>query len=182
MKNNPLKKALDELDSLLSIKKLDLEIIICGAYAIQLLGFERGTHTLDVDTLNKITNPKVLDAIREVAVKTGLNPNWLNDQASTVSVPEGLLKRVKKIGTWNSINALVVDRTDLIKMKASAFSIRREETSKDWEDLQLLSPTKKEIEEAITFLKKHNSPPAGSDQKDTNNFKETIDDLRNIAE
>ena len=43
MNNNLLHKALDELDSALAKKKLELDILICGAFAIQILGFKRGT-------------------------------------------------------------------------------------------------------------------------------------------
>lgn len=181
MLHNPLKEALDELDSALSLKKLSLEIVICGAFAIQLLGFNRGLQTLDVDTITKISNPDVLDLIEEIGLRKGLSSNWLNDQASSVIAPKGLLKRALKIDDWTSINAFVIDRTDLIKMKASAFSIRREETSKDWDDLILLSPTKEEMAAAIEFLTNSNFPPKNASKADLKNFKETIDDLLSIV-
>ena len=181
MNNNLLHKALDELDSALAKKKLELDILICGAFAIQILGFKRGTYTLDVDTVIKINNPETLDLIAKVGKNHGLSPNWLNDQASTVSAPEGLFERAKKIKRWSTINASVIDRVDLIKMKASAFSIRREETSKDWDDLKLLSPNTDEIQAAIKFLRESNSPPKNASSNDLSNFRETICDLKSLV-
>lgn len=88
-----LDQALDLLDKKLDQKSLELEIIICGAYAIQLIGIQRSEYTLDVDTLKKIQSPKVLEAITEVGNVLGLSPHWLNDQASTVSIPKGTIER-----------------------------------------------------------------------------------------
>lgn len=181
MNNNPLSKALDELDAVLAEHKLTLDLLICGAFAIQILGYDRNLHTLDVDTVMKIHDPQILNLIAKVGANHGLSSNWLNDQASSVDAPEGLIQRAKKLNRWSSINALIIDRTDLIKMKASAFSIRREETSKDWEDLKLLTPTKEEIESAINFLKKSNSPPSNASKDDLNNFQETLNDLRSLV-
>jgi len=181
MKDNPLSNALDALDSVLAQQKLKLDILICGAFALQILGFDRGVHTLDVDTVMKIDDPKVLNLIAEIGKQYGLSSNWLNDQAASVTTPEDIFERAKKLDQWSSINAFVIDRVDLIKMKTSAFSIRREETSKDWDDLKLLSPTKQEIEAAIGFLRKFNAPPKNASKADIDNYKETIHDLRNLV-
>lgn len=153
MKAGLLDLALNELDAVLTEQKLVLDILICGAFAIQFLGYSRSLHTLDVDSVTEINDPEVLKLIAKVGAKYGLSSNWLNDQAASVVVPKGIMARAAKIKRWVAINAFVVHRGDLIKMKASAFSIRREETSKDWEDLKLLAPTKEEIEAAIDFLK-----------------------------
>lgn len=66
-------------------------------------------------------------------------------------------------------------------MKVSAFSIRRDHTNKDWEDLLLLNPSKAEINDAIDFVKGINSPPTGATQKILKEFEETIRDLKSIA-
>lgn len=181
MDNNTLEQALDELDSTLGEHQLTLDILICGAFAIQLLGYNRSLHTLDVDTVMEIKSTQILDLISKVGAKHGLSSNWLNDQAASVKAPEGLFQRAQKLDRWSALNAFVIDRVDLIKMKASAFSIRREETSKDWEDLKLLNPTKQEIEEAIDFLNASNSPPENASSDDINNFKETLHDLRSLV-
>lgn len=180
MNNNKLLLALDELDKHLSSKTLSLEIVICGAFAIQLHGFTRGLFTYDIDTIKKINSAELLAAIAAIGDQLGLGPYWLNDQASTVSVPDGIFERAKPIGEWKSIHALLIDRADLIKMKASAFSIRREETVKDWEDLVLMKPTKQEIQSAISFLKETNAPPSGASRQIVREFEETINDLKKL--
>lgn len=82
---------------------------------------------------------------------------------------------------WKSIKASLISREDLIKMKVSAFSIRRDHTNKDWEDLILLLPTKAEIESAIEFINESNSPEKNASAKILNEFEETLNDLRKIA-
>ena len=74
-----------------------------------------------------------------------------------------------------------MSREDLIKMKASTFSIRRDQTNKDWEDLLLLKSTKKEIEEAIAFIKEVNSPPKNATKQILNDFQETLHDLKKVT-
>lgn len=180
MNNDKLVLALDELDKYLTAKALKLEIVICGAFAIQLHGFMRGLFTQDIDTIRKIDSTELITAIAVVGTKLGLGSRWLNDQASTVSIPKGAFERARPIGKWNSILAFLIDRVDLIKMKASAFSIRREETIKDWEDLVLMNPTKEEIQSAIEFLKQTNSPPDGASRLIIQEFEETIDDLKRL--
>ncbi len=182
MDENELLKALNELDQLLFEKQLSLNILICGAFAIQLHGFSRSNHTLDVDTLIPIDQAEVLEAIEQIGKKFGLGKRWLNDQVTTVSAPPKVLERATSLSNWKSINAYLVARIDLIKLKASAFSIRREHTIKDWEDLVLLKPTAPEIKAAIDFLKMTNSPPEGASKSDFNNFRNTIDDLKKLAQ
>ena len=123
-----------------------------------------------------------------------LTQNWLNDQAATVSLPKGILARASPIQKWKSIKASTVSRNDLIKMKASAFSIRRDQTNKDWEDLVLLKPTPEEIaeaimlmqptaaeiNEAILFIKESNFPPLDASKQILNEFEESLRDLRKI--
>ena len=178
--NNQLFKALDELDICLKEKFLQVDIFICGAFAIQLLGYTRALHTQDVDTLKEIDSEDILSTIKEVGEKLGLGPRWLNDQASTVSLPDGIFRRAKPLTHWSAIKAHLIDRSDLIKLKASAFSIRRDLTSKDWEDLVLLDPSRSEIEAAILFVAEVSSPPPGATKKSLEDFEETIDELRKI--
>ena len=54
-------------------------------------------------------------------------------------------------------------------------------TNKDWEDLILLQPTKEEIESAIEFIKESNAPTKNLSVKILNEFEETLNDLRKIA-
>ncbi len=173
-------RALNELDDLLSSLSLQLKIVICGAYAIQLHGFTRNLYTQDIDSLTRLDSPMILEAIQQIGKKLGLGSRWLNDQASTVSIPDGTLERAKPLDRWKAIQASLIDRSDLVKMKVSAFSIRREETTKDWEDLELLKPTKQELDAAIDFLRLTNSPPPNASRKLKYEFEETINDLKKL--
>ncbi len=179
--NDLLKNALTQLDQELTKRDLDTNIVICGAYAIYLLGYSRSEHTLDIDSIIELSSSEVKHLIKDIGRKLSLGPHWLNDQASTVSLPAGILARATPLTHWKSINASVICRTDLIKMKASAFSIRRDQTTKDWEDLVLLEPTNHEISEAIAFIKENNSPPSNANKKIFADFEETLRDLKKIA-
>lgn len=173
--------ALTHLDEELTRRSLTIEIVICGAYALHLHGYLRSEHTLDIDSITALSSAEIQRLIETIGQKLGLGPQWLNDQASTVSLPNGVLSRAIPIKHWKSIKASLVSRIDLIKMKASAFSIRRDQTNKDWEDLVLLKPTSREIDEAIEFIKESNSPPANASKKILADFEETLHDLKKIA-
>jgi hypothetical protein len=179
MDQTKLALALDQLDRELLRRSLKLTIVICGAYAIHLHGFNRGIYTQDVDSLTKLESPEIMEIIGQVGKSLGIGPRWLNDQASSVPIPQGALERAKPLSRWRAIQASLLERIDLVKMKASAFSIRREETLKDWEDLKLLSPSPEEIEAAIDFLRETNSPPDSS-RKIQDEFEETINDLKRL--
>ena len=49
--NDILATALTELDVELTNRNLNIEIVICGAYALHLFGYSRSEHTLDVDSI-----------------------------------------------------------------------------------------------------------------------------------
>ena len=59
MADDKLFEALNKLDQLLKTKALEIEIVICGAYAIKLLGYVQNTFTLDVDSLPTLTVQKM---------------------------------------------------------------------------------------------------------------------------
>ncbi len=179
--NDILAIALTKLDEELKNKNLNIEIVICGAYALHLFGYSRSEHTLDVDSITQLHSNEIKHIIENIGNNLGIGPRWLNDQASTVSLPKGILSRAIPIERWNSIKASLVSREDLIKMKASAFSIRRDHTNKDWEDLVLLNPTKEEIESAIGFIKESNAPSEILSAKILKEFEETLNDLRKIT-
>ncbi len=134
-----------------------------------------------MDSIKQLNSSEIKLLIEKVGNELGISPHWLNDQASTVSLPIGILSRAQPLNIWNSIKASLVCREDLIKMKASAFAARRDYTNKDWEDLLLLSPTNLEIENAIEFIKQVNAPASQMSQKFLNEFKETLNDLKKIS-
>ncbi len=77
-----LSAALAQLDQELAKRKLTIHIVICGAYAIHLLGYSRAEYTLDVDSITELNSNEVKQIIKEVGQKLGLGPHWLNEQAS----------------------------------------------------------------------------------------------------
>lgn len=85
--DDTLGAALTLLDQELKKRNLTVEIVICGAYAIHLLGYTRWEHTLDVDSITKLVPAEIKQLIQAVGQNLGLGPRWLNDQASTVTVP-----------------------------------------------------------------------------------------------
>lgn len=176
-----LTRALDLLDFELQKKRLKIEIVICGAYAIHLLGYNRSEHTLDIDSLLELSSPEVIQIINDIGSRLSISSHWLNDQAASVPIPIGAISRASLIPKWTSIKAYITAREDLIKMKASAFSIRRDHTNKDWEDLLLLNPSQQEIDDAIAFVKEVNSPPPRVKQKLLKEFEETINDLKSLT-
>lgn len=174
-------EALDRLNQKLKDAGIRIEIVVCGAVAIELLGYSLERPTDDMDSMIEISRADVLELIAEVGLEYGLGERWLNDQASTVSFPRGTLERAKPTGNWSHIDARVVDRIDLIATKASAFATRRDFTPKDFDDLVLLKPTVDEMEHAIQFLQSTQPPPQGAPKRVIEEFQETIDDLRKIA-
>ncbi len=96
-----------------------------------------------------------------------------------LSVPDGFLSRLSRVTLGSHIIALVPCRQDLISLKSAAFMIRGGEDPKDYSDLQTLQPSKSEIEEAIQFVRRTNSPPHLRFYPD---FEEMIGRLRGIAE
>lgn len=178
--NLDLLKALDKLDLVLSQNKLTLEIVICGAFAVQLHGFTRDEQSYDVDSLREI--PKdMAKLIADIGAESGLQPKWLNDQASDVAIPDGAFKRATPVGSWKSIRASLVSRQDLISLKVSAFFIRRDVTEKDLGDLKIMKPSAEEIEKATEFVRVTNSPPKGAPKKSFDEFNESVEDVRKLT-
>jgi hypothetical protein len=169
--------ALKDLDVWAGRRQIKLEIIIIGAFALYLNGLEfRATN--DIDTLTELEDELLLQAIEEIAQKHGLNGNWLNDQACGLSVPDGFVSRLSRRALGSNIVALVPSRQDLISLKSAAFMIRGGDDPKDYTDLMTLQPTQYEIDEAIRFVRKTNTPPKPRFYPD---FEEMIERLRGLV-
>ncbi len=170
--------ALKDLDTWAGHQQVQVEIIIIGAFALYLHGLElRATN--DIDTLTELKDERLLKAIEEIAQKHGLNENWLNDQACGLSVPDGFYLRLQRIALGTCIAGLLPSRQDLISLKSAAFMIRGGEDPKDYTDLQALQPDQNEIDEAIRFVRKTNTPPQPRFYPD---FEEMIGRLRELVQ
>lgn len=178
-----LGEALNELNALLKKNHLRIEIIICGAYALEMFGLSPDRKTLDVDSAKEIPS-NIDELINEVAAKLNLTRSegelWLNDKASRVALPSKLVERATTINRWSNIDAKLIDRRDFISMKVSAFFSRRDVTLKDLEDLKILKPSNEEILEALAFVKSHNSPPTGASKKIIAEFMESENDIKKL--
>ena len=136
---DPLKSGLNELNKWLARKDLTLSIVIIGAYALVLKKLPRSETTQDIDTVVRI-DENILHQIGVIAESLGLPYRWLNDQASNITLPKGLIERAEPNNQWSNIKLKVATRKDLIILKASAFVYRRDIDDKDYHDLLLLNP------------------------------------------
>jgi hypothetical protein len=98
-----LSTALAQLDNELTKRNLSIDIVICGAYAIHLLGYSRAEYTLDVDSVTELNSAEAKQLIEAVGKTLGLRPDWLNDQASTVSLPQGLHPEQRPFSTGSPL-------------------------------------------------------------------------------
>lgn len=71
--------ALTQLDQELTQRNLKTEIVICGAYAIHLLGYTRSEHTLDVDSITELNSNEIKQIVEAIGQKLGLGSHRLND-------------------------------------------------------------------------------------------------------
>lgn len=148
--NNRLMNALDELNKRLKVRKISLKVLICGAFAIELHGFQRIEETVDIDTHEKI-NKVITQLIKEIAVEMNLKEKWLNSQVSDIPLPNGHAGRLMEIRRWSNIETLVLSIEDLVCMKVYAWYTRGNETTKDYEDLLAMNATKNNIEMGISY-------------------------------
>lgn len=147
---------LNELNDWLKGTKLELELIIIGAYAVHLHGITARA-TMDVDTLKAIKNTSIQKKIDEIGEKYGLD-SWLNNQAEGLILPDNFFKHTLKSNKFSNINIQYSSRADLISLKVAAFYYRHETELKDLDDLKLLKPTNDEFSNAKNFLKTKHLP------------------------
>lgn len=176
-----LLSAMAELDKYLQLKNRQIDLFVVGGFALELTGIRRNNRTEDVDSA-KCIDEDIKSEIKNIAGRLRLKSDWLNDAASTVEMPEGILDRAEEYdGGWKNIKFKMICRQDLITTKASAFLTRRDVSNKDYEDLEDLQPTSKEIEVAISFLIGSGHNPVGLGKKFEDDFRESIDDLRRLS-
>jgi hypothetical protein len=148
--NNKLINALDELNSNLKARRQSIELIVCGAFAIELHGFKRRDETHDIDTHSNLDD--VQELINKVASDLGLENNWLNNQVSDIQLPKNAHSRLKTVSTWSHIEVKYLSVEDLIQMKIGAWLNRGHITEKDYTDLVVMKATKNQIQQGIEFV------------------------------
>lgn len=170
---NELEKCLEDLNQWLAEHELTIQIAIIGRYAFYLSGFHQ-VATLDIDSVTEIEE-RVYEKILEIGKRRGMKPDWLNDNAETLPLPDGFKDRLIETKQFSNINMKYAARIDLISLKAAAYISRGEDDPKDFQDLLLLAPTNTEIESSINYIRKHFSPPADRFNED---FEERLNELR----
>jgi uncharacterized protein YhdP len=83
--NHQLEYCLKELNEELLKRSISIEMIIIGAYALQLHQIDIGRETRDLDNVTSLTD-EVLNIIDEIAIRTG-NIDWYDKGAVSITLP-----------------------------------------------------------------------------------------------
>ena len=171
------KLGLAELDLELGKRDIQMKLVVIGAFALQLLNIS-GEYTADIDSVEPFDNLKVQDLIIAIAKKFNLKEDWINDNASSLDLPDGFYDRITPLTIYKNIHLFIPARLDLISLKARAYLHRGEIDKKDYEDLKRLKPTKSEIAIAIAFVRKTSTPPEPDFFPD---FEDVLKEIENVA-
>lgn len=165
MDSTTLKEALEVLGSYLSDKGLKYELAAIGGGALLLLGrIIRPTKDLDIVALmdrNKLISAHplptpLLQAIKEVGSALKLPDDWVNSAPADLwkmGLPEGFQDRLDPLH-FGGLTLYCASRFDQICFKLYA-SIDQGPTSKHFDDLKRLQPTREELEKAGNWCKTH---------------------------
>ena len=146
-----LLSALSSLNSKLKEKDINIEITIVGSMAIYLNDFKIDRYTEDIDYISYRPDELFVSIIKDVAEEFDLKDDWINSRADSIKpLPEDIENNLIVDDRFSNIKLKVIKRNIIIKMKIYAAYIRGLE--KDYEDLELLEPSKSEIENGIDFL------------------------------
>ncbi len=168
--------ALGELNTWLATRQTHIKLTVIGRFAFYLSGIAE-LSTTDIDTVNALEE-EVFKKIQDIGIANGMKPEWLNDNSEGLSLPENFEARLIEKKNFSNIEIKYASRFDLICLKAAAYVGRGFDDPKDFQDLLLLKPNCTEIEKAITFIKKHYSPPRAKFFPD---FEDRLNELRSIT-
>ncbi len=144
--------AIQELDQILSKKKLSYDLYICGGAQLIFLGYT-DRRTQDVDLIQDKIDNKLKNASKLVAKKLEIQDDWLNNKVSSLNgrLTKGWKKNTISLFKGKAIHLLGLHRQDLINTKLHAAIDRMGE---DYADLLFLKPTRQEIEAAQIYVSK----------------------------
>jgi hypothetical protein len=170
-----LKEALSLLAGKMELRGFSrYEILVCGGAALIMEGFIKGV-TKDVDAIGVVERrgdgavkieefrkrpADLMKLVKEISEDLKLPGNWLNTEASGLvryGLPEGFMERAVTETFGKCLKVHFAGRLDLIffKLYASADSGPGRHT----EDLMILSPSEREIEEASRWALTHDVSP-----------------------
>ncbi len=117
-------EALNMLDKKLESLGEHIVIHAIGGFVMLYYGIDDHGYTIDIDTLTKRYNDKVIEVIAEVGKELGLESDWLNNDCATLP---GFLKELDANIKWerakydfNNIEFYVADYIGMIRVKAKA--------------------------------------------------------------
>jgi hypothetical protein len=171
-----LVECLKELNEWLAEKNLTIHISVIGRFAFYLSGIQQ-IATLDIDSVTEIEE-EVFEKIIEIGKRRGIKPEWLNDNAENLPMPDGFIGRLIESNHHSNLKIKYASRIDLISLKAAAYLGRGLDDPKDFQDLLLLNPSHSEIETAILYIRQYFTPPAAKFFPD---FEESLNELRSIS-
>jgi hypothetical protein len=162
-----LRRALQELGSLLAFRKQSYTLAIVGGGGLQLLGLiARPTRDLDViavivdgkyQTAEPLPVP-LRDAVVDVAHALGLAEEWLNSgptQQLRFGLPAGFGERVVS-ERFGALTVHLASRYDQICLKLHA-AVDDGPSGKHAADLRILAPTRDELAQAAVWVKGQDS-------------------------
>lgn len=147
---------LNHLDNIYrDINGPDLEIVICGGTALNLLGLI-SRPTKDIDLVAPETWPEELKSAAKITGDFfGLPDNWINAgpvDLLRMGLPNGFFDRCTQIGTQSKLKILITSRYDHVHFKLYACADRGGYHVKDLKDL---NPTPEEIYQAALWTFTH---------------------------
>jgi len=155
------KIAIEDFDRFLSEKGLSFQGVLIGAAALNLLGaISRETRDCD------ILDPKIPEQIKQAASefaaikrKEGWNlkDDWLNNGPEDLKrdLPKGWLRRSASVFKGKALLLSVPAREDLLNSKLFAYCDR----GQDLEDCLALKPSRKELLDALPWVKERDANP-----------------------
>ena len=168
---NEIEKILTALSEQLEASGAGLiEMLVCGGSALNVLGYiSRTTKDIDVvafidkakDGSTVITKaeplkPELLNAASKVRKDFNLPEDWINSGPASVmdfGLPEGLMDRVKTQKFGKNLIIHFLSRYDQIHFKL--YAVIDQGMGKHYEDLMVLKPTSKELEQAGKWCMTH---------------------------
>ncbi len=164
---NGIESALTALSEQLGETDSNLEMVVCGGAALNIMGYVNRT-TIDVDIMAFVNQDRSLQkncrvynqlcrAAGRVRKDFNLPADWLNTGPSDImdlGIPDGLMERVKTFRYGQNLIVHFLDRYDQIHFKLYA-ATDNSRASVHYRDLLLLEPTEEEILKAAKWAVTH---------------------------
>jgi hypothetical protein len=165
LQRESLEQALAGLGALLASRGQRFELVAVGGSSLMLLGLlRRPTRDLDIVALVESGHyvkatalPEELkEAVQDIGEALGIGPTWLNEGPASLldfGLPENFAKRVET-RRYGSLTLHIAGRQDQVYFKLYA-AVDHGPTSKHFQDLLGLAPTRQELISAARWTLTH---------------------------